>query len=74
MPVLELEWLRSQREKIGKKGGMQMASADIPFSKQLQKTEENQTKKDEARPKREANVQYQEEELKQRVEEELLNI
>ena len=37
MPVLELEWLRSQREKIGEKGGMQRVSADIPFSKQLQK-------------------------------------
>ena len=73
MPVLELEWLRSQRENIGEKGGMQMASADIPFSKQLQKTEENQTRKDEARQKKEAKMQYQEEELKQRVEEELLN-
>ena len=73
VPVLELEWLRSQREKIGEKGGMQMASADIPFSKQLQKTEENQTRKDEARQKREAKAEAKEEELKQRLEEELLN-
>ena len=72
VPVLELEWLRSQREKIGEKGGMQMASADHPFSKHLLKTEENKRRKDEAKKKREAKVQCHEEELLERQEEELL--
>ena len=72
VPVLELEWLRSQREKLGEKGGMQMASADLPFSKQLLKTQENATRKDEAIKKREAKVKCQEEELLERQEEELL--
>ena len=49
-----------------------MASADHPFSKQLLKTEENNRKKDEAKKKREAKVQCQEEELLERQKGELL--
>ena len=72
VPVLELEWLRIQRDKIGEKGGMQMASAGHTFSKKLLKTEANKAKKDEAKQKREAKVRCQEEELQEREKEELL--
>ena len=72
VPVLELEWLRSQREKIGEKGGMQMASVDLPFTKQVQKKEQNKARKDEARKKREVKEKSLAEDLKQRQEEELL--
>ena len=71
VPKLELQWLMSQRKKIGEKGGMQMAAADLPFSKKQNKIAENKAKLEEAVKRRKAKEERVAEDLLEREEQEI---
>ena len=66
VPVTELEWLLSQRTKTGEKGGMQMATVDIPATKKHDKAQENKAVRARADLKRKRNAEEKQEELMRR--------
>ena len=63
VPVLELQWLHSQRLKVGEKGGMQMGSGDVKFTKKHNKFVQNKADLFEAEKKRDNKIQKENDEL-----------
>ena len=66
VPVLDLQWLRSQRDKRGEKGGMQMSLVDQVETKKQRRTEENKAMVAEASAKRSKKIEEERVELEER--------
>lgn len=71
VPVLDLLWLRSQREKLGEKAGMQMASADLRETKKQLKTAQNKAALAEAEEKRNRKLADERAELRERIDDQI---
>ena len=67
VPVLDLEWLRSQRDKQEEMGGMQMSATDYVETKKQNKAIENKTAIEEAGRKRKRKLEVDECELEEQI-------
>jgi hypothetical protein len=65
VPILDLEWLRSQRDKKEEKGGMQMSAADHVDTKKQNKALDNKAAKEEADRRRKRKLEVEELELEE---------
>ena len=74
VPVEELEWLRSQRLKLGERAGMQMAGVDRSATKKFDKYMKNKAAAAEAERKRKRKYEEEQLDLQERKEAEAMEL